>query len=804
MFSNYFKTAFRNLVRNKLYSVISILGLSIGIACCLLIYLYIEHEFSYDEFHDNASNIYRVVRVKTNNGVESERSAATPVPLQPALQETFQGIINSTRVHSATASVGKDNISFSEEVTFVDPDFFKMFSFPLIQGNSDSVMDDPSKVVITHEIARKYFGDENPIGRILSIQLGGTALNFKVSGIIEPPATNSTIQFSILVSMEHLKHVVPEVAIQNFQMNGIRTFINIHPETDIPSFEKRMSEYIIGLSHEQDESFELQPLTDIHLDSRYKEGVSHAYFYILASISFAVLLIACVNFLTLTIGRLGNRYREVGLRKVLGARRFLIIKQFLGEAFLLSFAALLFALALTELFIPTLAELVGKRLDLSLFSNLIHLPVSLAFILLTAFLGGIYPALLLSRQHPAETLKGPLKIGGRNLLIRTLIVVQFTIAVFMLAGTLIMSSQMDYVNTADLGYNKNMVVTFPTNAKDEHAENLLKRFRSEIVRQPSVVEAAGYSSGFSNPWLFLIHRRSGSWFVFSSKDSIPVHEANEGEDYFFVNKVDRHFIPTMGIKIIEGRNFDESHPSDKTKAIIVNQAMVKMKGWENPIGRKVSGVDDAVVIGVVEDFHFYSLHQKIEPLILHMFDFIFADNINEVAVRIESENINSTLTMLEDTWRKISDGLPFNYSFLDERVAKQYIEEDRWRSIIRFASTTALLIACLGLFGLTSLAVNKRSREVGVRKVLGATVKSIVMMFSMDFIRLILISNLIALPVCYYVMQRWLEGFAYRTEMKISLFIISAAISLSIAVVTIAFKTVRAALADPVEALRYE
>lgn len=804
MFLNYFKTAYRNLVRNKLYSTISILGLSIGIACCLLIYLYIEHEFSYDKFHAGVDNIYRIVRVVTDDGIESKRSAATAVPLQPALQKTFQEIINSTRIHSTTAAVGKDNISFSEEVTFVDPGFFKMFSFPLIYGEIDSIIDDPSSVVITPEIARKYFGDKNPVGEILSIQLAGTSFDYTVTGIVESPPSNSTMQYSLLVSTDRLKYTLPEWVMQNFNMKGIRTYISIHPETDVATFERRISDYIIGLTHDQDESFKLQPLIDIHIDSRYEDSADYAYFYILMSISFAVLLIACVNFLTLTIGRLGNRSREVGLRKVLGAGRFLIVKQFIGEAFLISFVALILAFALAELFLPTFTELVGKRLDLSLFSNLTHLPVFFAIIFLTAFLGGIYPALLLSRLHPVETLKGPLKIGGRNRFVQTLITIQFIIAVFMLAGTLVMSSQMDYVHMADLGYDKSMVVTFPTNSRDEHAENLLKRFRAEIQRHPSVIEVTGYSNGFGDPWLFVIPRRDGSWFIHSSTENIPIYEANEGEDYFFVNKVDRHFIPTIDIKITEGRNFDENHPSDQTKAIIVNQAMVKMKDWENPIGQKVSGFDEAMVIGVVEDFHFYSLHQRIEPLILHMFDFVSADNINEIAVRIKAENIPSTLVMLEETWTRISGGLPLNYSFIDDRVAKQYIEEDRWRKIIRFASITALLIACLGLFGLTSLAVAKRTREVGIRKVLGASVKSIVLMFSRDFIRLILIANIIAFPVGYYAMQSWLEEFAYRIDIIISFFIITAAISMGIAIITIAFQTVKAGLADPVKALRYE
>jgi putative ABC transport system permease protein len=816
MFRNYFKIAYRNLIRNKLYSTISVFGLAIGIACCLLIYLYVSHEMSFDRFHANADNIYRLIHFEGETGEFPDGTESTSAMLQPALQETFHEVKWSTRVSGAQMVVTRGEKSFAESVVHVDPDFFQMFSFPLILGDAASVLNNPGSVVITHEMAEKYFGDTDPIGGELLIQMGETSQEFLVSGVIEASPANSSIQYSLLVSTDLLKYTIPEDLLQSWGIILFSTYVQLKPGTDIPSFESRVAGHIAGLAKEDiGEStivYRLQSLVDIHLDPRYSgETVPSSnplYSYILSAIALAVLLIACINFMTLSIGRSSSRSREVGLRKVLGAQRIQIMRQFWGEALLLSLAALVMGIVLAEIFLPTFNNMAQKELFLPLFSELQILPVLALLALVTAFLAGIYPAMLLSRFLPVDSLRGTQIIGGKNRLIQTLMVLQFAISIFLIISTFVISSQMNYVNKVDLGYDKNLVVTFPTSTEGEEAVNLLTRFRNDLSEQSSIVDITGYSYGLSQSWLYINYGGEEGFIVLIGEDVTGpgyASSAGETETYFYVNWIDEHYIPTMEINLTEGRNFSESNTSDQDGAIIVNRTLVDMLGWENPIGQKLpKGFGNATVIGVVEDFHYYPLHRKIEPLVFHMPRNNNLNSVYEIAVRLRGENISSTLSLLERTWTRVSDGMPFAYEFLDERVAGQYFAEDRWRDIVQYSSIFSFLVACLGLFGLTSLAVAKRTREVGIRKVLGASVAGIVMMFSRDFTRLILIANVIAWPAAYFVMDHWLDNFAYRTGINISLFILTAVIALGIALLTMALQAIKAAFANPVEAIKYE
>ncbi len=816
MFRNYFKVAYRNLIRNKLYTIISVFGLGIGIACCLLIYLYVSHEFSFDRFHADADNIYRIIHFEREAGEFPEGTEATAGVLQPAIDGVFPEIVRSTRISAAQMVVTRGNKSFTELVIHVDPGFFQMFSFPLLQGDPKTVLNDPGSVVITPEMAEKYFGDKDPIGGKISIQMSETSKDFLVSGIIEKAPTNSSIQYSFIVSTDLLKYTIPEDILNSWSMILFSTYIELQPGTDITSIAKKITDYVEPLAKEDNGDskivYRLQPLSEVHLDPRFSGEVIPSsdpiYAYILMAIALAVLLIACINFMTLAVGRSHSRCREVGLRKVLGAQRTQIMRQFWGEALLLSIAALILGIALTEIYLPTFNNLSQKELFLPLFSDWRILPVLIGLTLFTAFLAGIYPSLVLSRFYPVESLRGGQKIGGKNRLIQILIVLQFAISIFLIISTFIISSQMDYVNKTDLGYNKNLVVTFPVGVGGEEAHNLLTRFRNDLSEQPSVVDITGYSYGLGQSWLYINYGGDEGFIVLIGEDVTgPGYASNAGgtETYFYVNWVDEHYIPTMGIDIIQGRNFEEGNTSDQNGAIIVNRTLMDKMGWDNPIGRKLPrGFGNATVVGVVDDFHYYPLHREIEPLVLHMPRNDDISGINEIAVRLRGENISTTLSLLEQTWTRISNGLPFEYRFLDERVAGQYFAEERWRKIVEYSSIFSFLVACLGLFGLTSLAVAKRTREVGIRKVLGASVAGIVMMFSRDFTRLILIANVIAWPVAYYVMDRWLENFAYRTKISISLFVLTAIIALAIALLTMAFQSIKAAYSNPVEAIKYE
>jgi putative ABC transport system permease protein len=813
MIGNYVKVARRNLTRNKLYSMISVFGLGLGIACCLLIFLYVQDELSFDRFHSKAHDIYRLIRIEQRPGEETVRSPSVTYNIAPELKANFPEVERTVRLTGGDYIVSRDGQSFTQNALHVDPGFLGMLSFPLIRGDSKSALGGPVSAVITPETARKYFGEEDPLGKTLTINLGETSLDFTVTGIVQEPPENSSIGFDLLLPVDPLKYNFPEDLLHNWNIVVMQTFIQLAPGTDASALERKFPTLTTRLFSEEERGFQrsyrLQALTDIHLNNQL-EGVTGPtsnplYSHILAAIAFAVLLLACINFTTLAVGRSSSRAREVGLRKVLGAGRAQLIRQFWGEALLLSLAALVLGMVLAELFLPTFSILCQKQLSLNLFSNGILLPTLAALAVFTAFMAGVYPALLLSRLYPVDSLRGNVRLGGRSRLIQGLVVVQFSISVALVVSTLVISSQMRYVNGHDLGYDRNMVLTFPTGTYGETAADLASRFRQELSGQPAVVSVTGYSSGFGDSWLRVSYGDDGMNLNIGEDITSPGPSEGLATNYYYLNWVDPYYLPTMGISIDQGRNFSTDIPSDAEGAILVNQTAVKTFGWDDPIGKQLpAGFQQARVVGVVDDFYFYPLHRRIEPLVLHMPRHDHLSSIYQIAVRIRGNNIPKTISLLERTWRQVSGGMPFDYDFLDQRVARQYAAEQRWMSIVQYSSMFSLLIACLGLFGLTSLAVAKRTKEVGIRKVLGATATGIVGMFAGNFFKLVLVANAIAWPVSYLIMNQWLRGFAYRTNITLATFVLAAVLSLSIALLTVSIQALKAALTNPADALRYE
>jgi putative ABC transport system permease protein len=815
MIGNYFKVARRSLIRDKLYSLISVVGLAVGIACCLLIFLYVQDELSFDRFHRKAHDIYRLIRVEQRSGEETVRSPSVTYNIAPELKANFKEVQRIVRLTGGDYIVSRDGQSFTQNALHVDPGFLDMFSFPLIRGDSRSALDDPVSAVITPETARKYFGEEDPLGKTLTINLGETSLDFTVTGIVQDPPRNSSIRFDLLLPVDPLKYNFPEDLLHSWDIVVMQTFVELAPGRDASALEQKFPALTSRLFAEEERgfqrSYQLQALTDIHLNSDL-EGVTGPtsnplYSHILAAIAFAVLLLACINFTTLAVGRSSSRAREVGLRKVLGAGRAQLMRQFWGEALLLSLAALVLGMVLAELFLPTFNGLSQKQLSLGLFSDWILLPTLAGLALFTAFLAGMYPSLLLSRLYPVDSLRGNVRLGGRSRLIQGLVVVQFAISVALVVSTLAISSQMRYVNGHNLGYDRNMVLTFPTGTYGETAAGLLSRFRHELSGQPAVVSVTGYSYGFGDSWLRVSQSDEGMNINIGEDITSPGPSEGPGSatNYFYVNWVDPYYLPTMGITVNQGRNFSTDIPSDAEGAILVNQTAVKAFGWDDPIGQQLpAGFQQARVVGVVEDFYFYPLHRRIEPLVLHMPRHDHLSSIYEIAVRIQSRDLPATLSLLQQTWQRVSGGMPFDYQFLDDRVARQYAAEQRWMRIVRYSTVFSLVIACLGLFGLTSLAVARRTKEVGIRKVLGASVSRIVTIFAGDFAKLVLVANLIAWPVAYVIMHRWLQNFAYHADLTAAIFIWAGGLSLGIALLTVGLQAMKAALADPVETLRYE
>ena len=815
MIGNYLKIALRNLVRDKLYSLISVVGLAVGTACCLLIFLYVQDELSFDRFHQKDGEIYRLIRVEQEPGKEQEYSSSVSYNIAPELKANFPEVERVVRLTNGEYVVAHEGQSFSKRALYVDPDFLNMFSFPLLRGDVSSALDNPGSVVITPEMARKYFADDDPMGKTLAIKLGEISLDFVVTGIIQEAATNSSIQYDFLITIDLLKYGIPEDLLHSWNIVVLQTFIEVSPGTDGSVFEQKLAALTNRLFVEEEQGFQrsykLQPLTGIHLNTEYRGVTEPAsdpiYSYILSVIAFAVLLLACINFTTMAVGRSSGRAREVGLRKVLGAGRGQLMRQFWGEALLLSLAALLLGIVLTELFLPAFNDLAQRQLSLRLLSDWSLLPALLGLALLTAFLAGMYPALLLSRLYPVDSIRGNTRLGGRNRLIGGLVVLQFAISVFLMASTFVISSQMRYVRNQNLGYDRSLVLTFPTGTHGENSADLVSRFRNELGGEPAVASVTGYSYGFGDSWLRVSHDVDGMSMNIGEDITGPGSWEGPGAtaDYFYLNWVDPYYLPTMGIKVAQGRDFSPDIPSETEAAILVNKTAVKAFGWDDPIGKQLpAGFQGARVIGVVEDFNFYPLHRRIEPLVLHLSRNDHFSSIFEIAVRIRAEDVPATLSLLEQTWRRVSGGMPFDYDFLDDRVARQYLSEQRWMRIVKYSTVFSLVIACLGLFGLTSLAVVKRTKEVGIRKVLGASVTRIVSMFVGDFIKLIVVANVIAWPVAYVVMNRWLQDFTYRTSLTGVTFVLVGALCLGIALLTVGIQAVKAALANPVDSLRYE
>ena len=816
MFKNYVKTAYRNLVRNRLYSAISVIGLSIGIACCLLVLLYVQHEMSFDRFHTNRDDIYRLIHSEDFAGELGGGTASTSALLRDQLKEHFPEVRGATRLIGSAHTVRHGQTAFSDSVVFVDKDFLSMFSFPVLRGDTASLLNDPRSVVLTPQAAAKYFGNEDPIGQTISIELGTTTIDFLISGIVARPPSNSSIQYDMLVSTALLKYTIPEQQLQTWNIIILTTYVQLAPGVDVADLERRISSHLARVYREAGSdgsaTYTLQPLADIHLNPDYDGEMvpssNPVYSYILIGIAIAVLLIACINFITLTIGRSARRAREVGLRKVLGAQRPQLMRQFWAEALVLSVIGLAIAVTLADVCLPTFNEFAHRQLTLGPLFDPAAMIALVGITVITALVAGTYPGFLLSRLTPVKTLHGANVLGGKNRLILVLIVLQFAISVFLIVSTLVISDQVDYVGQAELGYKTEQVVTLPVGAEGEAAADLLDRFRNELASERSIVDVAGYSYPFGQSWLYIsLSEREGSTALIGEDITRPGFSQGADPDatYFYINWVDHHFIPALGINLEDGRNFSEDHASDRESGIIINRTAARLFGLEDPVGKRLPrGFRNATVIGVVEDFHFYPLHRTIEPLVLHLPRHDDLSSISEIAVRIRSDDIPAVVSQLERTWNQVSGGRPFAPAFLDETVAGQYAAERRWRSIVEYSSIMSILITCLGLFGLSSLAVARRTREAGIRKVLGASVTQIAAGFSGYFARLVLIAILVAWPAAYFVMNAWLRTFAYHTDLSLPTFALSGLMVLAVGLLTVSSQTIKVALTNPVDTIKHE
>ncbi len=804
MFRNYLKIAVRNLLKFKAYAVINIVGLAVGIAACLLILLYVQDELSYDKFHQNADRIYRVISEESENGV-SAKVATTYAPLTPIMLSTNPEIENVVRLfpHSVMVKYTED-VKFQEDkFFFCDSSFFDVFSFKLLQGDPKTALTVPNGVVVTEETAQRYFGKENPIGKTLRIE---NQLDVTVTGVLENVPHNSHISFDFLASMNGVNTIIGNwVMIRGWHWPPMYTYAMLPENFDASIIAERLPEMARTKFPESTRDWmtpELQPLTDIHLYSTLQAEVQPTgnitYIYLFAMVAAFILLIACINFMNLATARSANRAKEVGLRKVVGAERAQLIKQFLGESLVYAVVAMILAIAIVEFFLPTFNSLIGKDMDVAYTENIMVWVGLIGTTLIVGLLAGSYPAFFLARFRPIQVLQGKISFGGAargpKQLRSALVVLQFVISIALIIVTAGIHKQLNFIQNNRLGFEKEYVVVIPI--RDDALQNNYVTLKNRVLANAGVISATAISNF---PW-------ESGYYGFPIKAEGMAQDDNTNMATLLV---DPDFDKTFGIEIVEGRGFSRDRISDAGEAFILNQAAIKKFGWESAINKRFE-VDKVAsgqartgrVVGVMQDFHLRSLHHEIEPLVAMVTPVsYFLDNL---AVRISGRDVRTEVAALQQTWAELAPHRPFEYFFLDDAFDQLYRKEQKLGGIFNWFAGLTIFVGCLGLFGLASFTAEQRTKEIGIRKTLGATVSGIVLLLSKEFTKLVAVAFILAAPVAYYFVQQWLQDFAYKTSPNFWTFLMSAVIVLGVALLTVSYQSIKAALTNPVKSLQCE
>jgi putative ABC transport system permease protein len=801
MLLNYLKTAFRNLWKRKSFSLINIAGLAIGMAVSFLILLYVLNEVTYDRFHENYDHMYRIATKLDAQGRHFE-VASVPAPLGPALVDQFPEVARYVRVRE----FGDRIVSYEEKlyeesrIYHADPDLFDVFTIPVVRGNPENWLQAPFNMVVTEEIAKKYFGDENPLGKTVELD---NKYAYTITGVVEEMPENSHFKFNIIGSLSTLEQIRGDL---NIWMGfNYATYVLLDGDPSLEDITQKYNSLLMANIPAQFDKLGveveifLQPLGSIHLHSHLEGEMeppgNPAFIRILTTIALFILLIACINFMNLSTAQSSKRAKEVGIRKVLGAHRRKLIGQFIGESLLLSFISLGIAIILIYVLLPVFNHLVTKNLVFNPAQNGIILLGLVGITLLVGFLAGAYPAFFLSAFVPLEVLKSRFKAGkGHRFFRNGLVTLQYVISISLIISTFVIFYQLHHVKNRDLGFDKEQVVVI--NLRGQVSDKY-EVFKNEILRLPGVSHAACSSSVPSRG-------RSETMFSFEGVD--------QKQQVFPIMEIDTDFLETMDMELTAGRNFSPDHPSDN-KAMILNETLVRHLGWDDPLGKTVSMMDLAepdnpekgfievpyTVIGVVKDFHFESLHQKIRGHLMKL-----SGDVNRVSVKLKPGTIAGTLRSIENIWRDLEPAQPFPYVFLDDSFDRLYRSEQRMGQIFISFTLMAIFISCLGLFGLASFTADQRTKEIGIRKVLGASVSNVVVLLSRDFTKWVILANVVAWPVAYLIMNKWLQNFAYRISLAVWIFVLSGVIALLIALFTVSTKALKAAVADPVDSLRYE
>ena len=816
MVRNYIIIAWRNLWKHKLSSLINIIGLGLSIACCILIALFVREEWTFDKFHTKADNIYRAF-VKEDYG-ENEQffNTVTPFPLGPVLKENFSEILAEVRITPSNTIVKSGDEQFSEQVLIVGKSFFRMFDFESIAGDGNEALNQQQGVIISEKTARKYFGDQNPLHKPLSIQIGQEFEEFEVQAIVKNPPGNSSIQFDFLISELNLSKFFPENLITS-------AWLSVTPETYLllrngvtsqqveakfpPLFETLLgqnqynhSKYYVGL----------QPLTAIHLDNEFPVGLAMVsnpkYSYILSGVALLILIIASINFITLAVARSVRRTKEVGIRKMMGAARTQLIGQFIGESVIVSCIATLVGLILAVINISLFNQMAGKELiiDFNFFTALLLA----CLVVLMGVFAGSYPAYIMSLFKPVDIIKGGKQGDTKQNIRKTLVGLQIVISAFLITTTLLMRQQLQYLQNKDLGFEKEQLVVIPMDITGEGSMlEIIKRgfekarqMEIQLAALPGVISSGATSHDFGN----------GNWTNIGYTDEQGSYRT------FNLNIIDENYLQTLKIDLTAGRNFSPQFPADKNTGIIINQAFADAYGWLKPLGERIPGANFGKheVIGVVQDFNYAALYSSVEPLVMVMNPDIIMSGMENIEVsssplaklilRLSSESKMESINQVKEKWNKIIGQGSFSFSFVDETLIAQYRADLNLNRIINISTWLAIIIGSLGLYALTSLAMQNRSKEMGLRRVLGATQSALLLLISKEYLYLVLLSFIISVPPTWYLIREWLSNFEYRITLGPGQFVLSGLLALTIALCTIGYQALKNTHANPVDTLRNE
>jgi len=792
MFSNYFKIVIRSMFKSKFLSAINVLSLAVGLACTILILVFVHFELSYDKFHHDSGRIYRFLQELDEEVVEY--TSDSPELLANALLDNIPEIEYASRIMDSwvdLAILSYDNNKFYQHGIYADNQFLDILSFPLLVGDKSSLKKS-NTIILTESVAVKLFGSQNPIGKIINYKEERIEFELTVTGIMKDVPMNSHLQFEYLISVQTLLEVDRySYMIDTWDVHNFITYVKLSESATKTDVERKMRMFFQNLFPDrelEENDFILQPIRDIHLYSNISGELASnnqiKYVYLFLSIAIIVLLIASFNYMNLTTARSSGRTREIGIRKIVGADRKQLLKQFIGESVIISFISLAFALFIVELVFPKFTDIIGIDLESNYLANkqLIMLITAITFLL--GLLSGIYPAIISSKLQPMKILRDFSSSAKKKILFRNiLIVLQFSVSVILIISTALVLKQLNYIQTENLGYDREKVIVIPVREKE--TDNKAQIIKSELLK---LAEVSNVSHSSALPTK-----------IRNSFRTRFINEAGEREKIAFkFDYADEKFVNLFDLILTTGSNFN-AESSDAKKSALVNEAFVKKANWQNPIGKTINWFNgDLTVVGVMQDFHFASFHHQIEPMLLKY------DDDGDIIIKYKSNNVKETLAKIKEVFEENTKGQPFDYFFLDDAFNDLYQKEQQISQIFSLFATLAILISCSGLVGLVLFMIQSRTKEIGIRKVLGANLQSINILLSKEFAKLILIGNLIAFPIAYYVMKNWLQNFAYQTSINVWIFLLSGVATVLIALLMIGLQILKAANTNPVNALKYE